>query len=111
MNDVEYELRMLRLGKYESMKVRTAEKKAERRAYIDKLKSMPCTDCGVKYPPYVMDFDHVRGEKVIKISDMMMTTMEKLKAEVAKCELVCSNCHRERTQKQRLDKMTQSVQY
>ena len=26
-------------------------------------KNVPCTDCGVRYPHYVMDFDHVRGVK------------------------------------------------
>ena len=31
--------------------------------YVDTLKRVPCADCGVEYPPYVMDFDHVRGEK------------------------------------------------
>jgi hypothetical protein len=36
--------------------------------YVDDLKRVPCADCGVKYPPYVMDFDHVRGEKMGTLS-------------------------------------------
>src|SRR5437764_8746341 len=42
------------------------EKAYKRRAYLRQLineaKSKPCTDCGVTYPSYVMDFDH-RGNK------------------------------------------------
>ena len=36
--------------------------------YIRKLKSEPCVDCNVAYPWYVMDFDHVRGEKKFNLS-------------------------------------------
>lgn len=36
----------------------------ERKAFIQKAKEVPCTDCGNEYPYYVMDFDHVRGDKV-----------------------------------------------
>src|SRR4249920_1641311 len=33
-----------------------------RRAKLNALKDAPCTDCGVKYPPYVMQWDH-RGDE------------------------------------------------
>ena len=70
----------------------------KRRAWLDELKSAPCADCGKLYHPCVMDFDHVRGEKLGNISAMIRAvTMGKLSAEIAKCELVCSNCHRLRT--------------
>jgi hypothetical protein len=66
--------------------------------YLIELKSQPCTDCGVRYPHYVMDFDHVRGEKVAGLSDLLKVgDLARVKAEVLKCELVCSNCHRQRT--------------
>lgn len=35
----------------------------EHRRIVREAKSQPCADCGVRYPPYVMDFDHVRGPK------------------------------------------------
>ncbi len=59
----------------------------------------PCMDCGVVYPVYVMDFDHVRGEKLFEISRMTKRgfTPMRLAQEIAKCDLVCSNCHRIRT--------------
>jgi hypothetical protein len=69
--------------------------RAKRRAYLNKLKDGPCVDCGMQYPYYVMDFDHVRGEKTKPVSQLPMNKMDE---EVKKCDLVCSNCHRERTQ-------------
>jgi len=70
-----------------------------RRDLVSAAKSVPCTDCKVTYPPYVMDLDHVRGEKVADLCDMVRRcfAVEAIVAEIAKCEPVCSNCHRERT--------------
>lgn len=71
---------------------------ARNREYLDKAKEGPCVDCGVQYPPYVMDFDHVRGEKKDKVSNVARSaSIERLQAEIDKCDLVCANCHRERT--------------
>lgn len=74
--------------------------KNEIRTWIRRVKeSSPCHDCGVFYPWYVMDFDHVSGEKSGNISDFMarMVSKKKIQDEIDKCELVCSNCHRART--------------
>lgn len=72
--------------------------------FIRKLKSAPCTDCKVSYPYYVMDFDHVRGIKSFNICGAHFNrTTKEVQAELLKCDLVCSNCHRERTHG-RLDK-------
>lgn len=54
-------------------------------------------DCGVRYPPYVMEFDHRRDEKRKSIAQMKTNTVAKLLTEMAKCDIVCSNCHAERT--------------
>ena len=72
-----------------------------RKDFVNNLKDNPCTDCGIKYPYYVMDFDHVRGEKVMHIGDIRHYGWGKIKAELEKCELVCSNCHRARTHNRR----------
>ncbi len=84
----------------------SAIRRRGRKEYIQQAKAVPCTDCGVQYPPYVMDFDHVRGKKTMDISDMISTCkpFSVIKEEIEKCEVVCSNCHRERTYQQRLDK-------
>jgi hypothetical protein len=65
---------------------------------INKLKNVPCLDCNNKYPPYVMDFDHRdKGEKRFSIAWGIRYQDHVLLNEAAKCDIVCSNCHRERT--------------
>ena len=68
------------------------------------IKSNPCVDCGNKFDACCMDFDHVRGEKVYNIGSMFAHHYSKdlIEAELAKCELVCSNCHRIRTRDRRI---------
>ncbi len=67
-------------------------------ALLDSLKSKPCTDCGGTFKPWQMDFDHVRGKKRWNVAfGRRSYNQEAVLAEVAKCELVCSNCHRDRT--------------
>ena len=76
---------------------RKNERKSRRgRRLIDSLRDAPCSDCGVKYPPYVMDFDHL-SDKKMNVSKMVMYSEDVIREEVDKCEVVCSNCHRERT--------------
>lgn len=89
---------------YRANKARYFAKAKERDKQLDELilkhKSKPCADCGVQYPPYVMDFDHLDGDtKEFGICHMRRHRMAfaKIKAEIAKCEVVCANCHRERT--------------
>lgn len=67
--------------------------------YIQDLKSRtPCMDCKESYPYYVMDFDHVRGRKHKNVMELIPTlSKKKIDEEIAKCEIVCSNCHRIRT--------------
>lgn len=76
---------------------------AEHRTIVNQAKATPCTDCGLTYPPYVMDFDHVRGRKLGEIGRMKgKVTTATLRAEIAKCDVVCSNCHRIRTHRRRI---------
>jgi hypothetical protein len=62
-------------------------------------KGRPCTDCGRTFPPEVMQWDHVPGApKLGNIStDFRGRSREEILAEIAKCELVCANCHAIRT--------------
>jgi NAD-dependent dihydropyrimidine dehydrogenase PreA subunit len=63
-------------------------------------KTTPCKDCGQQHPHYVMEFDHVRGKKVSNIADILHRNHAGgIWKEIAKCELVCANCHRYRTYK------------
>jgi len=73
------------------------DKAADRRKLLHTYKDKPCMDCGQKFPPYVMDFDHVNGEKVQNIGEMLSYSIESILTEISKCEVVCANCHRIRT--------------
>lgn len=66
------------------------------------VKSKPCTDCGRTYPACVMDFDHVRGEKRFALGDAPAKTRNNILEEIKKCDLVCANCHRIRTEERRV---------
>lgn len=70
-----------------------------RGAFIIERKTVPCFDCKKTYPYYVMDFDHRdAGEKLFEISQHPKgVTLEDIKSEIDKCDVVCANCHRERT--------------
>lgn len=76
---------------------------AENRAAITALKSRPCADCGGTFDPVCMDFDHRPGEtKVAAVSSMVSRfPLDAVLAEAAKCDLVCANCHRLRTHRER----------
>jgi formate-dependent nitrite reductase cytochrome c552 subunit len=69
------------------------------RDMIIKEKSKPCVDCDKAYPYYVMDFDHVRGDKKFGLGEaaVKMRSLQSIQEEIDKCDLVCANCHRERT--------------
>jgi hypothetical protein len=60
------------------------------------LRQHPCADCG-ETDPVVLEFDHLRDKKfsIAKIwrDHQWQTVLD----EMAKCEVVCANCHRRRT--------------
>lgn len=64
------------------------------------LKDKPCTDCGHTYPHYVMQFDHRDpSNKRMAIATLCRNTVawKHVEEEIAKCDLVCANCHAVRT--------------
>jgi len=74
-------------------------------AYINLVKSEgACSDCGYlgKNYPQVLDFDH-RKDKKFNIGNCLShtTSLKRVIEEIAKCDLVCANCHRIRTAKKR----------
>jgi hypothetical protein len=78
--------------------VHNAKKYEDRRAQLDVLKNVPCADCGKTFAPYVMDFDHRDSETKVKdVSQVLMGSWQNVVSEVAKCDVVCTNCHRIRT--------------
>lgn len=70
----------------------------KRRSFLNELKNKPCNDCGKLFPPYVMHFDHRDPSMKYKsISSLIYRSMETIMTEIAKCDLVCANCHAIRT--------------
>jgi hypothetical protein len=59
-----------------------------------------CADCGYNADAVALDFDHARGEKEFAIS-MSKRSVKTILDEVAKCDVVCANCHRIRTRERR----------
>src|SRR3990167_4804916 len=77
------------------------KRKAIQKQKLDALKeATPCADCGNYFPAVCMDFDHLPGQaKLAELSSLVkrIITSSVIDAEIAKCELVCANCHRIRT--------------
>ncbi|QGH74394.1 HNH endonuclease [Streptomyces phage Spilled] len=68
-------------------------------------KEKPCADCGIQYPYYVMHFDHL-GDKEFNIAHRAKGgAWADLEKEIAKCEVVCANCHAFRTHNRSVAKM------
>ena len=64
-----------------------------------KLARGGCADCSLiatEENSVVFDFDHT-GQKVMNVSKMTTMSTERFEAEIAKCVLRCSNCHRLKT--------------
>lgn len=71
---------------------------ARNREIILQAKTRPCSDCGHRFPYFVMEFDHRPDEeKSFNISSGLTKSQATLEAEIEKCDLVCANCHRVRT--------------
>jgi hypothetical protein len=64
------------------------------REFVSDLKRKPCSICGKSYPPECMDFHHPNPDKEKGIAQIYGRSLENILAEIKKCELVCSNCHR-----------------
>lgn len=81
-------------SKYRDNAIRSKERM---RVYVRSKKDVPCHDCGIRYPYYVMQFDHL-GDKMYSVANLVnYNNYAKINAEIAKCEVVCANCHAERT--------------
>jgi hypothetical protein len=76
---------------------------AERVAVINKIKlDAGCADCGYNEHACALDFDHLpEHEKLFNIGCTKDKGLDTVLAEIAKCEVVCANCHRVRTQERR----------
>jgi len=69
------------------------------KAVADYKASRPCHDCKRHFNPWQMHFDHIdatsKDDDVARLVNRGAT--RKVWAEIEKCELVCANCHADRT--------------
>lgn len=83
---------------------RNQQQRKKHRNKIKELKqSHPCTDCGQTFPYYVMEFDHINPEnKSFNIGrSSKMNSFKQIQEEIAKCDIVCANCHKIRSFKRK----------
>lgn len=77
------------------------------RELVDSFRGHPCLDCKGSFPLCCMEFDHIDpSNKLYDVSTMIRSgfSVEIVLAEIAKCEVVCANCHRIRTETRRHNK-------
>lgn len=70
------------------------------RAFVRSFKDgRPCIDCNQLWHFCQLDFDHIDpSTKKFELWDLGTQSLSVIQLEIEKCELVCANCHRERTQ-------------
>jgi len=83
----------------------TATKSKEAsKAIILAAKAIPCADCGVQYHSCAMDFHHRDpSKKEYHMGRAIGRRAEVVLKEIAKCDVLCSNCHRMRHFNERRD--------
>lgn len=59
------------------------------------LESHPCVECG-EDNPLLLEFDHLRDKK-FTVSHCTSRSLESLEREIAKCQVLCHQCHRIKT--------------
>lgn len=86
-------------GKARHLRAMHALQKQQRLDLVLRAKSEPCSDCKLSYPHWVMQLDHLPGTvKLFPVGgNKTSKSLNALRAEIAKCEAVCANCHANRT--------------
>lgn len=100
----QYRRKAYRKARFEDQSIpleETLTQKERARDFLGQyLKQHSCVDCH-EDDVVVLEFDHRDPfEKLFNISRMKNGSLEALKEELKKCDVVCANCHRRRTAKQ-----------
>ena len=63
-------------------------------AILTEARAKPCLDCNLPLPDYVKIFSYRQQQTHYRsIPSLISSPTEKLLAELAKCDLICLNCH------------------
>ncbi len=63
---------------------------------LDFLAAHPCVDCG-EADTLVLEFDHLGDKRFTIANGLRDRNWDSVLNEMAKCDVVCANCHRRRT--------------
>jgi hypothetical protein len=82
----------------QSRAARERRREPAREFIRDHLAQHCCADCG-EDEVLVLEFDHHDGRKTAGVAKLLAEAarLERIRAEVERCEVVCVNCHRRRT--------------
>lgn len=90
-------------GPTERLRAKGKQKKyreVNTRLILEYLKNHFCANCN-ENDPIVLEFDHQRDKKH-NISQMISTfSWKSILEEIKKCQVLCANCHRRKTAKER----------
>lgn len=72
------------------------ERYPRRRDFVNAAKDVPCAECGIRFPSVCMDFHHrdLKTKLFCVGGSKIMHSWAKVEAEIAKCDVLCANCHR-----------------
>jgi len=81
----------------DQVKAAVKRRRLESRKLVAERRQLGCADCGER-DPVILEFDHVAAKNG-NVSDMVRHAVapKRVAAEMDRCEVVCSNCHRIRT--------------
>jgi hypothetical protein len=83
------------VGRKRKRRVLLNKNKQARRDWLLQLRNGPCGRCNQKFPAVCMDWHHRdKSTKSFTISKQVTRSAAKILAEIAKCDLLCANCHR-----------------
>lgn len=82
---------------------RNRRRQKELQAFLRELKhNKRCKDCKKRFPYWQLQFDHLDpSSKLANVSSLTTRGKKKLLEEIEKCDLVCANCHADRTFRRR----------
>ena len=90
----------------DKIKLRYLKKKEKYKWILEFKTTQGCLRCG-ENDPDCLDFDHIDPTtKEYKIADMVHSSLSKevIMREIDKCQVLCANCHRKKTAKDRREK-------
>lgn len=92
--DREYHARRTPASKQRKLDVQVERRRKIRQAIADFKRGKACA-CGEDHPA-CLDFHHKNDDKEIDVADAVRNGwgIARVMAEIAKCQIICSNCHR-----------------